>query len=350
LKRAAELAIYRFAILPALRGRFVLFLACLFDAISGMFVPSKFTAEGSLLVLAAGDANTEPVCGSQCVRNPSSVSAAIRKCDRGLRRFAWLIAVLPVVLTGCKMINPSNYRSWAPDQKELAWAEFNGDQVTVHNIRNCKYVTADDYILTQYDKTFDLNEISHVEFIMVPFSAMPSIAHTMVSFAFDTGDHVVVSVEIRKEEGESYSPFMGVARQYEIQYVVADERDAIQLSAVYQNEDVYMCRAKADRQQVRALFVDMMQRANKLVEEPEFYNTLTNNCTTNIRDHVNNISPGRIPWNIGVQLPGLSYRHAYDLGLFDTDLPFEEMKQRANVSMKARQFKDSPDFSQKIRL
>jgi len=247
------------------------------------------------------------------------------------------------------MVNPSNIRTWAPDQNQLAYAELDGDLVTVRNIRNCTYITQDNYIVDQYDKTFDLKTIRSVDFIMVPFNAMPSIAHTMLSFGFDTGDHVVVSVEIRKEDGEAYSPIKGFFRQYELMYVVADERDIIQLCAVYRDEDVYMYRAKATPSQVRTLFVDMMQRANKLIDEPEFYHTLTNNCTTNIQRHVNRISPSRVPYQLGVLLPGHADRLAYDQGLLETESSFEEAKRRARINDVAKIHRDSPDFSKKIR-
>jgi hypothetical protein len=283
------------------------------------------------------------------LRAPARIEGELRA---NLPRRVWLpVGVcLLAALAGCKSITPTNYRTWAPDQSQLAWAEFHDDDhVTVHNIRNCKYVTNDDYVVQLYDKTFDLNSVAYVDFMIVPFEQIPSLGHTMVSFGCDNGDHVVVSVEIRKETGEEYDPIKGFFRQYELMYVIADERDIIQLCSVYRDEDVYMYRVKSTPQQARTMFVDMLERANKLVDKPEYYNTLTNNCTNNIQRHVNRITPGRIPYQLGVLLPGLSDRLAYDLGLIDTDLPFEEAKERANISELAKRYKDSPDFSLMIR-
>jgi hypothetical protein len=301
-------------------------------------------------MLATANVTSEPAFGQIVARADALGRSARPPAAGGLRGLLFLAVLLPALLTGCKAVNPSNFRTWAPDQSQLAWAEFQGDQVTVHNVRNCSYVTQDHYAVNQYDKTFDLNTINSVDFVMVPFVDMPSIAHTMLSFGFDTGERVVVSVEIRKEDGEAYNPVKGFFRQYELMYVVADERDIIQLSAIHRDEDVYVYRAKADRKQCRALFVDMLQRANKLIDEPEFYHTVTNNCTTNIRGHVNRIAPGRIPYDVGVLLPGLSDRYAFNLGLIDTNLPYEKARERANISKLARQYKDHADFSQKIRL
>ena len=77
------------------------------------------------------------------------------------------------------------------------------------------------------------------------------------------------------------------------------------------------------------MFVDVMRRVNKLVREPEFYNTLTNNCTTNVRNHVNHLIPNDVPYDYRVLLPGYSDELAYDLGLLEAKGSFAENRQRA---------------------
>jgi len=248
-----------------------------------------------------------------------------------------------------KTARPSNHRDWGADQAVLARADFQGDRVTVHNIRNCTYRTIDDYDVAYYDKTFDLNELTSVDFIVVPFNDLPGVAHTMLSFGFRDRDYLAVSVEIRKEKGEKYGPLKGFFRQYELIYVVADERDVIHKNAIHELCGVYVYRTRATPGQARELFVDVMQRVNKLVDEPEFYHTLTNNCTTNIRRHINHLAPGRIPYDYRVLLPGYSDKLAYDLGLLETDASFEQTRARARVNYQAYLHRDSPDFSEKIR-
>ncbi len=248
-----------------------------------------------------------------------------------------------------KTLLPSNDRDWSPDQTVPAYAEFDGDRVTVHNIRHCSYRSVDDYDVSHYDKTFDLGELNSVDFIVVPFLDTPGVAHTMLSFGFADRDYVVVSVEIRKERGEKYSPIKGFLNQYELMYVVADERDILQLNAVYHMADVYVHRANATPEQVQSLFADVMGRVNKLVDKPEFYHTLTNNCTTNIRRHINRLRPGRIPYDYRVLLPGYSDRLAYDLGLLRTDTTFEQTRLRNRVNYPAYVHRNDPDFSVKIR-
>ncbi len=244
---------------------------------------------------------------------------------------------------------PSNDRDWSADQAVLPYVVFEGEKAHVYNIRNCTYRTAEDYDVAHYDRTFDLARLRNVDFIVVPFIDMPSIAHTMLSFGFDDGKQVAVSVEIRKEKGETYGALKGFLPNYELMYVVADEHDLILKNTVQHLCDVYVYRTRATPEQARALFVDVMNRVNKLHREPEFYNTLVNNCTTNIRDHINNLVPGRVPYDYRVLLPGYSAELAYDLGLLDTDLSFPETRLRARVNYQAYLHREASEFSQLIR-
>jgi len=275
------------------------------------------------------------------------VSARSARSLFGYALVGW--AVLP--LLGCRLVGerPSNLRDWSPDQAVLPYAETYDDVVHVHNVRDCTYVSQDAYVLNYYDKAYDLNSLRSVDFIMVPFRNMPSIAHTMLSFGFDDGDYLAVSVEIRREKGEQYQFLNGILDQYELMYVLGSERDLVKLRTNYRGDDVYVYRARATPEQARKLFLDVIQRVNKLAAEPEFYNTFTNNCTTNIARHINDLAPGKVPRDFRVLLPGYSDKLAYDLGLLDTSLPFPEARRRANVSELARQHPESADFSAVIR-
>jgi hypothetical protein len=248
-----------------------------------------------------------------------------------------------------KTITPSNNRDWRPEQVKLTTAEFHGNQVTLRNIRNCRWHSEEDVTVAYYEKTLDLDKLQTVDFIVVPFNDMPSIGHTMVSFGFDGEDYVAVSVEIRKEQGEQYSPVNGFFRQYELIYVVADERDVIEKRVNCDLSDVYLYRSTATPKQAVALFKDFMQRVNKLSREPEFYDTLTNNCTTNLRNHINNLKPNEIPYDFRVLLPGHSDQLAYDLGLIERYGSYEETRERARVNYQACLYRDAPDFSRQIR-
>jgi hypothetical protein len=273
-----------------------------------------------------------------------------------VRLVAAITITSALCLVGCKTgesineaITPSNDRNWAEDQAILPYAKIKRDKVTVHNVRNCSYISADEYIVDHHDKTYDLNRLKSVDFVVVPFKTTAALAHTMLSFGFEDEDYLAVSVEVRKEQGETYSAAKGLARQYELMYVIAEERDLIRLRTNFRGDDVYVYRVRATPEQVRALFLDVMRRANDLKRHPEFYDTFANNCTTNIADHVNRLNPGKVPMDYRVLLPGYSAQMAYELGLLATDTSFEETKRRANVTAKARQHADSPLFSQLIR-
>lgn len=257
--------------------------------------------------------------------------------------------IVPSDMPVVSALLPSNDRNWEPDQAILPRATFHGDRVTVRNIRNCSYLDEFSYTLDYHTETYDLSELESVDFIVVPFAETPALAHTMLSFGFAGDRYLAVSVEIRREKGEEYSPLKGLLNQYELMYVVADERDLILLRTNHRLVDVHLYRAKATGEQARALFVDVMKRVNKLYEEPEFYNTITNNCTTNLVEHINRLAPGTVPYDYHVLLPGYSDRLAYDLGLLETDLPFERARQRSRVNYVAYLHRDAPDFSRRIR-
>ncbi len=248
-----------------------------------------------------------------------------------------------------RAVTPSNHRNWLPSLAVLPYAEFHDGQVTIRNIRHCEYLTEEDYIVRHYDKTFDWDRLEAVDFMVVPFAEIPSLAHTMLSFGFGEQGYLAVSVEARLEEGESYSPFRGLMRQYELMYVLADERDVIPLRTKHRQSDVYIYRTRATPEQARMLLLDVLARVNKLAREPEFYDTLTNNCTTNIVQHVNRVFPSRVPMHIGVLLPGYADRLAYDLGLLEGDETFRQLRERAHVNEAANRYVRTPDFSDRIR-
>ncbi len=283
-------------------------------------------------------------------------------CAKGTSRYnlITLVVVIASVSIGCRSVEdrmvPSNHRDWAPDQEVLPTAEIEGDQLTVRNIRNCKYLSTDEYVVDHYDKTFDLSKLRGVDFITMPFGPVPALAHTMVSFEFegdrpsDPPEHLAVSVEVRKEKGEeTFNPLLGMAQQYEIMYVVADERDLLHRQAVVNDGPTYLYKTVATPELARKMLTGMLERANELAEEPEFYDLLRNNCTTNIAEHINEVSPNRLSYDLGVLLPGYSDQKAYAEGLLAGVGSFEQLKQRALINQRAKLAAKAPDFSVAIR-
>lgn len=248
------------------------------------------------------------------------------------------------------LVQPSLDRDWSKDQVVLARAQISGNSVAISNIRNINYRTTSDYDLNYYDKTFDLNKIESVWYVVEPFSGHGAgAAHTFVSFGFEGGDYVAISVEIRKEKGESFSPLKGILRQYEIVYVIADEKDVIKLRSNYRKDEVFLYPVQTSKENMQKLFISMLERANKLATEPEFYNTLTNTCTTNLVSHVNEIVPGRVPVSYKILMPAYSDELAQKIGLIDNSISIEELRVRYRINDNAATFAEDPLFSQKIR-
>ncbi len=239
--------------------------------------------------------------------------------------------------------------NWSPDQAILPWAEFDGDRVLVHNVRLCRYRSKSDYDVHFEDRAYDLARLKGVDYIVEPFANWRGPAHTFVSFGFEGGQYLAISVEIRKRPGQHFSPLKGLLWAYPITYVVADERDVLPLRVIHRHDDVYLYPLRATPEGVRQLFVDMLRRANWLREHPQRYNTLTNNCTLAIRRHVNNLIHRHVPFSFRLLLPGYSDRLAYDLGWIDTDLGFDDARRRFRITERVKEYADDPDFSVKIR-
>ncbi len=272
-------------------------------------------------------------------------------------RFAAALIFCASVAAGCstasKMLAPSNLRNWEPDQAVIPYAEIHPTQAVVHNVRYCRYLDQDIFVVEHENRTYNLAELTGVDFFMVPFKDAPRLAHTMLSFEFKPPNgppqYLACSIEIRKELGETYAALKGSARQYELMYVLADERDVVELRTNIRGEDVYRYHTTATPEQARLLLTDVLGRANELASRPEFYNTFTNNCTTNVVRHINRIAPNRLVYDYHVLLPGYSDQLAYDEGLIEHHGSFEETKAAAYVNPKALAANGRDDFSQLIR-
>lgn len=252
-----------------------------------------------------------------------------------------------LVLAWWFTLKPSNDRDWQPDVAKTAYAEIDGNKVTVHNIRNCDYRTETDYDVRYYDKTYNLDKIRTADLFMVYWGA-PYMAHTMVSFGFADGDQLCFSIEARKEKGEGYSALKGFFRQFELIYIAADERDVIRLRTDYrQGEEVYLFRLNGGPEQVRAFFLSYLLHLNRLHERPEWYSALTHNCTTSIR--LQRSAADRAPWDWRMLANGYGDELLYERGMIATNLPLAELKERAHINARARAAGAAADFSRRIR-
>jgi len=243
---------------------------------------------------------------------------------------------------------PSQHRDWQPDVAVLPYADFDGDFVHLHNVRNFDYRSETDYTPAYYDHTYDLTKLQSMDLIL-SYWAGPAIAHAMLTFNFDDGTHVAISIETRKEKGESYSAVEGFFRQYELIYVVADERDVIRLRTNHRGEQVHLYRLRAGPEKCRYVFLDYLDTVNSIHERPRFYNALTENCTTSIFGHMLGGPPPQPKFTPGVLLSGYSAKYAYENGGLDHSVSFDELQKRSLINDLAIPAGDAPDFSERIR-
>jgi hypothetical protein len=247
-------------------------------------------------------------------------------------------------------IAPSNDRNWKPEVAVLPYATMDGNRVTVHNIRNFDYRSETDFTPAYYDKTFDLDKLQSVDLI-ASYWAGPAIAHVFLSFGFGANNYLAISIERRDERGEDYSTIKGLFKQYELFYVVADERDVIRLRTNYRRdppEDVYLYRLQGTRDNALRVLREYLREINSLRVRPQFYNTLTTNCTGNIWLHAR-VNPGHVPYSWKVLASGYVPEYLYEQGRLDTRLPFADLRRRGHVNALARAADQAPDFSTRIR-
>ena len=254
-----------------------------------------------------------------------------------------------VVLIWWLSLKPSNNRNWQPDVAQTPWSETHGDQVTIHNIRNCDYRAEFDYTCHWDTRTVNLSKINGMD-VFITYWGSPWIAHPIVSFDITGESPLPMSIETRKEVGETYSAVRGFFRYYELIYIISTERDVVRLRTNYRkDEEVYLFHTKASPQLAQAVFLDYLRRANALHQKPEWYNAATDNCTTNVAVHVRDAENGILPLDWRILLNGKSDEMLYQEGYIAGDLPFMQLKEDAHINAAARAANDDPDFSIRIR-
>jgi len=244
-------------------------------------------------------------------------------------------------------LKPSNDCAWQSDVAQMAWAEIEGDEVTVHNVRNCDYRTETDYTPHWETRTVRLSQITGID-LAIDYWGSPWIAHPIVSFQFADAPPLCFSIETRRKVGQTYSTIGGLYRQFELIYIVADERDVIRVRTNYRKEDIYLYHTTISPAQARERFLEYIYSLNALRNKPRWYNAITTNCTTSIRtQHPPN---ERLPWDWRILLNGKADEMLYQDHAFATGgLSFTELKQRSLINERARAADQNPDFSSIIR-
>src|SRR5947209_4935484 len=275
-------------------------------------------------------------------------SAAALVFVRGFwRKIGAVTLLFGGVLMWWLTLAPTNDSNWQPDVAHKAWADIQGDEVTLHNVRNCDYRTETDYTPHWETRTVRISQITGID-LAIDYWGSPWIAHPIVSFQFADAPPLCFSIETRKTAGQTYSTIGGLYRQYALMYLVSDERDVIRLRTNYRNEDIYLYHTTVPQNRARERFLEYVRSLNALRAQPRWYNAITTNCTTSIRSQ--HPSKERIPWDWRILLNGKGDELLYrDGGLVTGGRPFAELKARSLIDTRALAANDSLDFSKLIR-
>jgi hypothetical protein len=244
-------------------------------------------------------------------------------------------------------IRPSHDRHWRPEVAVMPRAFIDGDRVRLTGVRNFDYRTRDDFTVHYEEREVLLSHLTALDFYVSYFMAGP-VGHTFLSFIFDNAPPLSISIETRPEVGEGFAPIASLFKQFELIYVVGDERDLVGVRTNQRQEAVYLYRLNTTPDDARRLLLIYLERINELADRPEYYHLLTNSCTINIVRYAN--AAGRVGrLDVRHLLNGLVDSYLYYSGRIDTTLSFEELRHRSLINVAAQAADSAPDFSERIR-
>jgi Domain of unknown function (DUF4105) len=275
----------------------------------------------------------------------------VAKYKLHLRSALLCLGCFCLVLAWWLNLRPTNIGDWQPDVDRPAWVEIDGDRMVIHNLRNCDYRTETDYSNCWSDRAVNLSDLRGVDLFFTTWGVR-WIGHPIVSFQFGDNQHVAFSIEARYKGSQAYSAILGFFRQYELIFVVADERDVIRLRTNFRkDEEVFLYHARLNSESARGIFLTYVRYLNQLKDHPEWYNALTRNCTTTLDKPISKEVANPQPWNYQFLVNGTLDELLYDRGRLVTDgLTFKELKTRAHINATAKAADNSPEFSAIIRI
>jgi hypothetical protein len=259
---------------------------------------------------------------------------------------AFTVALAGLLLWWTRL-QPTNEHEWADDVAQITTGTRDGSRVTLHNVRNFDWRTETDYTQRWETRSYDLDHLRTVDMIMSYWGG-PAIAHMLISFGFDDGAQVVFSVEVRRQKSQAFSEIGGFFNDFELSIIAADERDVVRLRTNVRGEDVYLYRLQLPQRAMRLLFLGYVGEANRLVDSPRFYNTITVNCTTLVYQMMNRIV-GRLPLDYRLLFSGYLPGYVYRVGGLNRRCSLEELRERGRIVERAKESDRSESFSADIR-
>jgi len=265
--------------------------------------------------------------------------------------FGRALALAGALLAGVALwwahLTPTNDKDWAPEVSRAPRGEVLGDTLVLHDVRNFDYRTENDFTERWETRSYDLSKLRGLDLFLSHWGS-PAIAHTIMSWDFEGAPPLAISIETRKDKTQQYSAVAGFFRNYELVYVPADERDLVRLRTNYRGENVWLYRLRTPIPRARALLLEYVASMNRVADRPEFYNALTENCTTAIRTHVKAVG-GTFPLDWRLFANGHIDELLYERGAIGQSLPFDELKERSHIDARAKAADQDPAFSARIR-
>jgi hypothetical protein len=260
---------------------------------------------------------------------------------------AVFVAAFLAVCLWWTLIPASHNRPWRQEVAIMPRATIDGDRIHISGVRNFSYRSRNDFTPSYEEREVQLSHLKALDFF-VSYWREGWVGHTFVSFIFDNAPPLTISIETRPEVGEGFDPIASMFKQFELIYVVGDERDLVGVRANHRGETVYLYRLNTSVEDARRLLLVYLERMNDLADRPEFYHLLTNSCTINIIRYAN--AAGRAgSFDIRHLLNGLIDSYLYHSGRIDTTLPFDELRRQSLINAAARDAETDPNFSEIIR-
>ncbi|MBL4834155.1 MAG: DUF4105 domain-containing protein [Pseudomonas sp.] len=246
-----------------------------------------------------------------------------------------------------RSLQPSHDREWADDLMHITTGAVHGSEVVLHNVRNFTWQSEQEFEAVWETRQYDLNQLQSVD-VITSYWGIPAIAHILVSFGFSDGRFITFTVEVRREKAEVFSELGGFFKQFELAIIASDERDAVHVRTNVRGEDAYIYRVGLSDAAMRSLFLAYINEANRLAEEPRFYQTVTANCTTLVFRMMQSIVAG-LPVDYRLLLSGYLPSYIEKQGGLQPGHTLSALRKAGRLTQRARAAGRSDDFSVVIR-
>jgi hypothetical protein len=263
----------------------------------------------------------------------------------------WALAAYSVlalsILGWWSTIRPPAVANFADDVARQVTGRIDGDRLTLENVRNFTWRTAEEAEPRWENRTYDLGALRDLDLFLSHWDDS-GIAHMIMSFGFADGRWLAWSVEVRRLKGSVYSPISGLFKTDPVVLIAAEEMDVVGVRTNLRGEDVFRYRLNLRPETVRTVLTQYVTQANRLSVRPAWYHTLTTNCTTGVVTMMRAVG-ATVPLDWRLVLNGRLPEYAYDHDALEAGLTLAQAKAKAPVSARAKAHGLREGFSSAIR-